>query len=166
MADVVDPGGQSAIRNLQSPIDESEPTQVVEDLLGLLQGTSISELDLEWKGLHVHIRREPVLDAETDGASVTSSESLEAPQREDGMVVVPSGYVGTFRRDPQAELPEVGDDVRAGTRIAEIEVLRVRNPVSSPVDGILSAFLVEDEAPVEYGQPLALLKPAPQSSEP
>ncbi len=136
-----------------------EAAYVIEDLLGLLKGTNISELDLEWKGFHVHIRREPTLDAEIESGLATPSEAHDVPQREDGMVVVPSGYVGTFRRDRDAHLPEIGDDVRAGTKIAEIEVLRVRNPVSSPVDGILSAFLVEDEAAVEYGQPLALLKP-------
>src|SRR5438094_5230749 len=123
---------------------QSDPSQMVEDLLGLLQGTTISELDLEWNGLHVRIRREPTVDAENDGLAA-SAESHEAGGREDAMVVVQSGYVGTFRRDGETRLPVMGDDVRAGTKIAEVEVLGVRNPVSAPVDGIVSAFLADDE---------------------
>ncbi|HEY3117211.1 MAG TPA: biotin/lipoyl-containing protein [Chloroflexota bacterium] len=142
---------------------DPDPAHVVEDLLGLLQGTTISELDLEWKGLHVRIRREPTLDVELGVGSAGVTESHEGGRREDGMVVIPSSYVGTFRRDSETRLPDLGDDVRAGTRIAEVEVLGVRNPVAAPVDGIVSAFLVEDEAPVEYGQPLVLLKPAAHS---
>jgi biotin carboxyl carrier protein len=130
----------------------------------MLRGTTISEVDLEWKGLHVHIRREPTIEVDAEGSPAASTESHEGG-REDGMVVVPCGYVGTFHRDADGHLPGMGDDVRAGTRIAEVEVLGVRNPVSAPVDGIISAYLVEDDAAVEYGQPLILIKPAaPRSS--
>lgn len=140
---------------------ERDPLALVRELLGLLQGSDISELQLEWEGVRVHIRREPLAG---DSSEAEAEPVIEEAQRrpDDGMVIVPSTHVGIFRRDPEARLPSVGEEVTAGTRIAEVEVLRVRNPISAPTDGVLSAFLVEDEMPVEYGQPLALLRSLPK----
>jgi acetyl-CoA carboxylase biotin carboxyl carrier protein len=67
--------------------------------------------------------------------------------------------VGAFHHKAEDHLPAAGDRVAAGAKIAEIDVLGIRNPVVAPIDGVLAALLVEDEAPVEYGQPVAVIRP-------
>jgi acetyl-CoA carboxylase biotin carboxyl carrier protein len=54
-------------------------------------------------------------------------------------------------------LADVGQTVRAGQTIAVVEVMKTYHGVAVPRDGTLTAFLVEDGAFVEYGQPLARL---------
>ena len=39
-----------------------------------------------------------------------------------------------------------------------IEAMKVMNPLASPRDGKVTAVLVENGEPVEYGQPLFLVK--------
>ena len=38
-----------------------------------------------------------------------------------------------------------------------IEAMKVMNPIKSPRSGVVSAILIENVAPVEYGQPLIVI---------
>lgn len=131
--------------------------QLVEGLLNMLAGTSITELEVEYAGLRIRIQREATggLLAQT----VRAGEGEESSGVDDGSAVITSAYVGAFRHSAEDHMPGVGDEVTAGTKIAEIEVLGIRNSVVAPIDGVLAAFLVEDESPVEYGQPVAVIRP-------
>ena len=55
-----------------------------------------------------------------------------------------------------------GTRVRAGDRLAYVDVLGVRQEVVSPVDGIVGATLAEAGDAVEYGQELVRLELAGQ----
>ena len=55
-----------------------------------------------------------------------------------------------------------GTRVRAGDRLAFVDVLGVRQEVVSPVDGIVGATLAEAGDAVEYGQELVRLELAGQ----
>jgi biotin carboxyl carrier protein len=46
------------------------------------------------------------------------------------------------------------------TRLGEVETLGIRNAVRPPVAGMLIEMLVEDQTPVEFGQPLAIVHSA------
>ncbi len=60
-----------------------------------------------------------------------------------------SPAVGFFR--PRADLPS-GARVRAGDRLAMIDVLGVPQELVAPADGLVGATFVEAGDPVEYGQ--------------
>lgn len=140
-------------------MNESTPIQLVEGLLKILRGTSIAELEVESAGIKVRLHREVPSELVAHAASGQAA-LAESPAAGEGSAVVTSAYVGTFHHSPEDHLPDVGDEVAAGTKIAEIEVLGIRNSVVAPVDGVLSALVVEDEAPVEYGQPVAVIHPS------
>ena len=73
-----------------------------------------------------------------------------------------SPAVGIFQSRPEMR---PGTRVRAGDRLGDVDMLGVRQEVSSPVDGILGATLVEPGDAVEYGQDLVRIElaspPAP-----
>ena len=143
----------------QSPVD------LVRELMRILDGTSIAELEVEHGGVTVYIQRE----AHAAAASPTPSlEPVASRANVDGQdpdeSVVTASYVGEFRRTE--ELPVAGDSVKTGVKLGEIEVLGIRNPVLANADGVLSALLVEDGGPVEYGQPLAIIGVGGQAPEP
>ncbi len=140
--------------------DPSASVRVVERLLKMLEATSVTELEVQFDGLHVEIRRAPI-QASAVGAEDTAFPTVDAPTipPDDGRATVKSAYVGSFHRPTDGTMPALGAVVTAGSRIAEIEVLGIRNPVVTPIDGILEEILVEDEAAVEYGQLLVVIHP-------
>lgn len=73
---------------------------------------------------------------------------------------IPAPMIGIFYRCPSPGAPPfvtVGDTVEPETTIGIIEVMKLMNPVTAGVGGILSDILVEDNDQVEYGQPLAVV---------
>ncbi len=75
--------------------------------------------------------------------------------------VATSPAVGIFqaRRDLAT-----GTRVRAGDRLASVDMLGVPQPVLAPVDGLVGATLVENGDPVEYGQELVRIElPGPDA---
>ena len=69
--------------------------------------------------------------------------------------------LGVFYRRPgpdQPPLAEPGQPVEAGQAIGLIEVMKTYHDVTAPRAGVLSEFLVEDAAFVEYGAPIARLQ--------
>ena len=75
---------------------------------------------------------------------------------------IESPSVGLFWRAPAPGAPpfvEVGGRVGAGETVAIVEVMKLMNHVASPVDGVVSAILVENGAAVEFGQPIVVVDP-------
>lgn len=65
---------------------------------------------------------------------------------------------GTFYRRPAPEEPpykEEGDNVAEGDVIGLVEVMKSFHEVKSDVSGTLVAILVENEAAIMAGQPIA-----------
>jgi biotin carboxyl carrier protein len=54
---------------------------------------------------------------------------------------------------------EVGATVAAGETVAIVEVMKLMNHVASPVDGVVTAILVENGAAVEFGQAIVVVDP-------
>jgi acetyl-CoA carboxylase biotin carboxyl carrier protein len=74
---------------------------------------------------------------------------------------VKSPMVGTAYRRPSPESPpfvEVGSQVKAGDKILLIEAMKTFNDIVAPRAGTVTAIMVEDSVPVEYGQPLIVIE--------
>ncbi|HEX5608629.1 MAG TPA: acetyl-CoA carboxylase biotin carboxyl carrier protein [Solirubrobacterales bacterium] len=75
---------------------------------------------------------------------------------------IESPSVGLFWRAPApgaAPFVEVGQSVKAGETVAIVEVMKLMNHVASPVDGVVTAILVENGAAVEFGQTIVVVDP-------
>ena len=74
---------------------------------------------------------------------------------------VKAPMVGTFYRaaSPDAKaFVEVGDQVRVGSTLCIIEAMKLMNEIEADGAGRISAVLVENGQPVEYGQPLFIIE--------
>ena len=80
-------------------------------------------------------------------AAETGVEAAQSDPPTRAMATSPA--VGFFR--PRADLPS-GARVRAGDRLAMIDVLGVPQELVAPADGLVGATFVEAGDPVEYGQ--------------
>ena len=88
--------------------------------------------------------------------------SVEASQESFEGVEVKSPIVGIVYLQPAPDKPQfksVGDSVKKGEVICIIEAMKLMNEITSEVDGKIVEILVENEAVVEYDQPLFRIQP-------
>jgi acetyl-CoA carboxylase biotin carboxyl carrier protein len=74
---------------------------------------------------------------------------------------VPSPMVGTFYRSSSPDSPpfvKEGDKVEVGQTLCIIEAMKLMNEIKAETAGVFAKFCVENAQPVEYGQPLYVLK--------
>jgi acetyl-CoA carboxylase biotin carboxyl carrier protein len=73
-----------------------------------------------------------------------------------------SPMVGTFYRAPSPEsepFVQSGDKVGPETTLCIIEAMKVMNEIKAERNAEIIEVLVENGAPIEFGQPLFLIKP-------
>lgn len=90
------------------------------------------------------------------------SPAATGPAEEAVGTPIESPSVGLFWRSPSPGAPpfvEVGDKVANGQTVAIVEVMKLMNHVASPVDGVVTAILVDNGAPVEFGQTIVVVDP-------
>jgi acetyl-CoA carboxylase biotin carboxyl carrier protein len=81
-----------------------------------------------------------------------------APADESG---IKSPMVGTFYRAPSPDARpyvEVGDHVKEGQTVCIVEAMKLMNEILADAAGTITAILVENGQPVEYGQMLFTVK--------
>ncbi|RYE29658.1 MAG: acetyl-CoA carboxylase biotin carboxyl carrier protein, partial [Hyphomicrobiales bacterium] len=74
---------------------------------------------------------------------------------------VPSPMVGTAYRRPSPDAKpfvEIGSIVKQGERILLVEAMKTFNDIVAPRAGKVTAIMVEDGQPVEYGEPLLVIE--------
>ncbi len=131
-------------------------------LMELLDGTSIAELELQDGDLHVAIKRGAV--ATPASQATTSPEPADA-----GLAYVCAPLLGTFYRSPSpgAEpFVNEGDQVEKGQVIGLIEAMKIFNEIQAEVSGRVHAILAEDGAFVEADQRLIAIDSHDGEDEP
>jgi acetyl-CoA carboxylase biotin carboxyl carrier protein len=85
-----------------------------------------------------------------------------APPTDDkDLFTVKSPIVGTYYEAPSPGSPpfsKVGDEVKVGQVMCIIEAMKLMNEIESEAAGTIAKILVKNGQPVEYGQPLFLIK--------
>ncbi|HEX9020982.1 MAG TPA: acetyl-CoA carboxylase biotin carboxyl carrier protein [Nitrospirota bacterium] len=155
----------------------------IKELIELLKGTDIAEIEIERAGVKVRLRKggdvtfHPAMPRmEYPPAAIVAPTIAEAPappaaapsekpaeQAKANQTKVTSPIVGTFYRSSSPDKPpyvEVGDVVKKGQVLCIIEAMKLMNEIESETAGKIVQILVENGAPVEYGQPLFVIEPA------
>jgi acetyl-CoA carboxylase biotin carboxyl carrier protein len=132
------------------------PQPSVEEIIGLLREFPVSEIKIESEGYRVsavsgpHTYQPPVAEVLDEPAPAVGTEPQV--QEEKPALFVTATMVGHFHL-PSPAL-KFGDEIKAGQYVGNIESIKVMNDVLAQVDGSLVETVIEDGAPVEYGQPL------------
>ena len=154
----------------------AEPTaggfdlSIVGELAKIAGRHDLSEVEVERAGLRVRVARErrataafSHVVAEPAVAPAAAPPPAEAPIVEPAELAgaVKSPMVGTayLRPSPEAKpFVEVGASVKAGEKILLVEAMKTFNEIIAPRAGKVTHILVEDGAPVEYGQALMVIE--------
>ena len=146
--------------------DKDNPEyRLIRDLAGLLTETGLSEIEIEKSGLKVRVARQlmaagTVTTAATAGAAAGGAPAGPAdPAKHAGAVKSP--MVGTAYRAPEpgaANFIEVGTVVKAGDVLLIIEAMKTMNQIPAPRAGTVTAIMIENGQPVEFGEPLVIIE--------
>ncbi len=152
----------------QGPDDIFE-IEKIRRLIDLMKEHELSEVDLKQGDQRVRIKRggeilpmAPFV-ASSGAQRVSSSvEGIEASLAPSNMKVIASPMVGTFYRSSgpdSAPFVKVGDRIGPETTVCIIEAMKVFNEIPAGVSGQVVAILVENGAPIEFGQVLLKIDP-------
>ena len=146
----------------------------VKKLIELLEESGIAELEIREGEESVRISRQSqvgttVVSAAPAAVAAPAAPAAPAPAAETAAAeepeisghVIKSPMVGTFYRSPAPgakPFVEVGQSVAAGDTLCIVEAMKLLNQIESDKAGKVKAILVENEQPVEYGQPLFVIE--------
>ncbi|MEZ6013726.1 MAG: acetyl-CoA carboxylase biotin carboxyl carrier protein [Planctomycetota bacterium] len=159
--------------------------KLIRNLVRIMERGEVDEIEIddEKAGLRVHLRRgagpgagspqivmmpggaygaPPALPlAGAPGLGGDGLDSGSSGARPKGVEEITSPMIGTFYRAPA---PDAENFANVGTRVEDesvvciIEAMKVMNEIKAECVGEIVEVLVENGEPVEYGQPLFLVK--------
>ena len=154
------------VSNPSSSID----TDLVRQLAELVNETNLAEIEIEKGDLRIRLTRQqpgsasaaagPVVHVPAAPLAVQPSAQAPAPDQ-DNPGLVKSPMVGTVyrRANPESKpFVEIGTVVKSGDRVLLVEAMKTFNDIVAHKAGTVTAILVEDNQPVEYGEPLLLIE--------
>ncbi len=141
----------------------------LEKLIDLFQQKDIAELEVEREGTRIKLGKQSenaFQHQATSGAERPSAPKGKIPVdqtlSDPSLFPITSPLVGTFYRASAADTTpyvEEGDQVQKGQVLGLIEAMKLMNEIESDVDGTVISIVVENGTPVEYGEPLVLIRP-------
>jgi len=141
-------------------------------LIAMLEGSTISELELTEAGTEIIIRRQPgmvMVSAPAQqrsmgqvGIPVTPGAVSPGVQQDTGLAVI-APLTGVYYGSPSPASPpfvSVGDMVQIGQVVALIEAMKVFNEIQAEVAGRVSALVAKNGEVVQKGDVLIRLQKA------
>jgi len=151
---------------------KSEP-EMIRELAELLAETGLSEIEIEREGLRGRVARTLTISAHAApgvaappaqhaaGGALQAASAPSPSEDTDHPGIVRSPMVGTTYRAAEPGAPafiEVGSKVTKGQTIMIVEAMKTMNHIPATHAGTVSAILVEDGQPVEFGEPLVIIE--------
>lgn len=157
----------------------SNETKMIRELAQILQDTDLSEIEMEKGNLRVRVARHsavapvmapmavaaPVAPAAVAAAPIAAPAAApatpEAAPVIDDANAVKSPMVGTAYLRPSPDTDafiSVGAKVSEGDTVLLIEAMKTFNPIKAPRSGTVSAIMIEDGQPVEFGEVLLVIE--------
>jgi len=94
-------------------------------------------------------------------SEIKSNDVKELDKKNTDGDIIKSPMVGTAYLSPEPKANtfiKKGDKVNKGQTLLIIEAMKVMNNINAPKDGIIVDVLIEDSQPVEYDQPIIIIK--------
>jgi len=130
--------------------------KIIEELVGYLNEFNLSKIEYGEGTSKVKVSRS------INNSNIISTEVKKKQETfVDNEKNITSPIVGTAYLAPEPgakKFVEVGQKIKKGQTVLIIEAMKTMNHVPSTQDGIVSAILVKDGEPVEFGQHLLSIK--------
>lgn len=154
-------------------------TGLIRELAAILREADLGEIEVEHGGTRIKVAKAkqsvtvsapvaatPMAAAAAAPAAVPApAAAAAAPATKatlrDHPGAVKSPMVGTVylqAEEGAAKFVKVGDTVNAGQTLLLVEAMKTFNPVTAPRAGKVTQILVENQQPVEFGEPLVIIE--------
>lgn len=142
---------------------------LIRDLANILNETDLTEIEVEQEDLRIRVSRAgtpqyvsapvPAMAAPVQAVAAAQAAAPESGRASKNAVTAP--MVGTAYLSPapgSRPFVEAGATVKEGQTILIIEAMKTMNQIPAPRSGRVVEILVEDGAPVEYGEALIVIE--------
>jgi acetyl-CoA carboxylase biotin carboxyl carrier protein len=174
----VAPGPGPALLFANEPLLTTVDLKEIRKIVELMNEHGLTLFDMSKEGFHLKLRKGQDLDAlrgllgslpaaapayAPAPAAAPAAGAAPAPAaapKEEGSAIT-SPMVGTFYRKPGPDSPpfaSVGDVISEGQTLCIIEAMKVMNEIKAEKSGTITAVLVEDGTPVQFGDALFRIK--------
>ena len=146
--------------------------KLIRELADILNESNLTEIEVEQGELRVRVSR-AAAQAAVHVAAPAPAMAMPQAQPETGPAggsgdeaalmrnAVPAPMVGTAYLSPAPGAEpfiSVGQSVREGQTLLIIEAMKTMNQIPAPRSGTITAILVDDSQPVEFGEPLVIIE--------
>ena len=136
--------------------------KLIKELVDHLKEFELTELEYQEGQNKIKVSKaSKSIDKINTSAVVSPNKSVLKSSDESEGIRVKSPIIGTAYLAPEPgakKFVEVGDKIKKGQTVMIVEAMKTMNHVPSTADGEVKKILVEDGQPVEFGQPLIVLK--------
>jgi len=139
----------------------------IKKLMELLEESGISEIEVKEGEESIKLSRisqsqAPVVQQPVTDVTPTTTPPVDTKQKDiiDGETIN-SPMVGTFYRSASPDSKpfiEKGQKINKGDTVCILEAMKMMNQVTAELNGTIVDILVDDGEPVEFGQPLFVVK--------
>jgi acetyl-CoA carboxylase biotin carboxyl carrier protein len=149
-------------------------TGLIRELAAILREADLGEIEIEQGGLRIKVVKPEAktvhmaqayapAQAATPaaGAAPTTAAPATKASLRDHPGAVKSPMVGTVYLQAEEGAPKfvkVGDTVNAGQTLVLVEAMKTFNPVTAPRAGKVTQILIDNQQPVEFGEPLVIIE--------
>ncbi|MEY4783129.1 MAG: acetyl-CoA carboxylase, biotin carboxyl carrier protein [Pseudomonadota bacterium] len=148
-------------------------TGLIRELAAILREADLGEIEIEQGGMRikvvkpeakaVHVAQAyaPAPATQTAAPAAVAAPPPAPASLRDHPGAVKSPMVGTVylqAEEGSAKYVKVGDTVNAGATLLLIEAMKTFNPVTAPRAGKVVQILVDNQQPVEFGEPLVIIE--------
>lgn len=154
----------------ETPSASIDPA-LVEQLAEIASRLGLSEVEVEHGDLRIRVARQVTVHTHSVAAAAAPAAMMAPPPvpaspqpaaaKAEHPGSVRSPMVGTAYRRPSPDAKafvEVGAQVQAGDKLLLVEAMKTFNDIVAPRSGTVTAIMIEDGQPVEYGQPLLVIE--------
>ena len=139
--------------------------KIIKELSEYLEEFNLTEIEITEKDTKVKVSKNNVSinnQPQLVSKSIDSSKDADfRSQTNNSGIEITSPIIGTAYHAPEPgakKFVELGDKIKKGQTIMIVEAMKTMNHVPSTSDGVVKKILVNDGQPVEFGQPLIVLK--------
>ena len=136
--------------------------KLIKELVDNLKEFDLTELEYQEGQTKIKVSKASKGIEQVKTSSIVSpNKSVLKTLDESEGIRVKSPIIGTAYLAPEPgakKFVEVGDKIKKGQTVMIVEAMKTMNHVPSTADGEVKKVLIEDGQPVEFGQPLVLLK--------
>ncbi len=135
--------------------------KLIKELVDHLKEFNLTELEYQEGQTKIKVSKASKGIEQIKSSSIVSPNKAVLNESDSEGIRIKSPIIGTAYLAPEPgakKFVEIGDKIKKGQTVMIVEAMKTMNHVPSTNDGVVKKILVNDGQPVEFGQPLLILK--------